>query len=109
MKIYDEYTSKVLSASHCQDLSKFAQKLCAKMGVIGIGGKAEDRANVLAIIRENDPEVLQILREETQLVVLMMREKIEQRKSQHGEDAFSMIDAHIENLVQGGGENGPAV
>lgn len=103
MRIYDEYTSKIRSASHTNSLKKFTEKLCAKMGVVGIGGKAEDRRKVLGIIKANDLEVLEILREETQLVVLMMREVIEDRKAR-GENEFELIDAHIQKLMEGPSE-----
>lgn len=80
MKIYEEYTSKIKSASHTDTLSHFAQKLCAKMGVIAFGGRKEDRPRLLRILQENDVEVLDLLRNDTQLVVCKMRERIDEGK-----------------------------
>ena len=101
MRIYDEFTSKVRSASHTNSLSTFTEKLSAKMGIISIGGKKEDRANITKIIKGNDDAILNLLRNETQLIILMMRELIE-TKRESGNDEFSGIDAHIENLIERG-------
>lgn len=80
MRIYEEYTSKIKSASHTDTLSHFAQKLCAKMGVIHLYAKKEDRKRILGILQNNDDLVLDLLRNDTQLVVCKMRETIDEKK-----------------------------
>jgi len=80
MGIYDEYTSKIKSASSNNSLSLFAERLSSKMGIRSIRYSKK----ILDIIEENNPEVLRLLREETQLIVLLMRDKIETMKEEKG-------------------------
>lgn len=78
MGIYDEYTSKVKSASCNSSLSLFSERLSNKMGIRCM----KYSQKILDIIQENSQEVLRLLREETQLIILLMRERIEKQKEE---------------------------
>lgn len=76
MKIYEEFASKIKSASATGTLSHFLEKLCQKMDA-NISGT--DAPKVLEIVRgieseDLDLEILDVLRSETELCVLLMRE-----------------------------------
>ena len=88
MKIYDEFTSKIKSCSRVNTLSKFVEKLCAKMGCTGIHGNKDERKKVLFVIKQNNVYILSLLRKETQFVVLLMRELIEEKKEKNGVKGF---------------------
>jgi predicted membrane chloride channel (bestrophin family) len=81
MKIYDEYVSKIKSASCTDTLRHFAERLCVKMGVRSLGNSQK----IQEILEANNVEVLEALRDDTQYAVLLMREIVEQKKEERKE------------------------
>lgn len=95
MKIYDEYTSKIKSASSMNSLKRFVERLCAKMGIRSISDTA-----LTAILTEEREDVLSALREETQYVVLLMREVVEKKQVERADIEKDTNDMN-ESLIAG--------
>jgi len=80
MRIYDEFSSKILSASHTSDMKKFLESLCRKWGIRSL----PDPYIIEILNKYEDRDMLKSLREETIYLVLLMRSMIEEHKSQKG-------------------------
>ena len=80
MKIYDEFSSKILSSAHTSDMRRFLENLCRKWGI-----RSLPDPYILEILNKyEDRKMLKSLREETTYLVLLMRSMIEERKIQKG-------------------------
>ena len=67
----DEFASKVKSATHTNNLQRFIDNLCRKLGI-----RSLKDTSVTEVVNKTDHyEMLTLLREETLFLILMMRQE----------------------------------
>ena len=78
MKIYDELVAKIKSSAMTNNLEKFVDKLCQKMGVLSIW----ERGLVDLFAAIDHAEMLRTFREDAMFIVLMLREYNQKEKEE---------------------------
>jgi hypothetical protein len=91
MKIYNEFTSKVLAATSVRTKEEFINKLCEKFGIRSLSNPDI----VKKLNKFDNDEFLDLLREETQYLILIMR-AIKQDKKQSSDEALDLFDVQEE-------------
>ena len=84
MKIWDEFSAKVLAATHIRTRYQFLNELCRSFGVQSL-----NKPIVWQVIEVfNDDELLNLIRDELQYLILLMRDKNQQKIKLH--ESFSL-------------------
>ena len=91
MKIWDEFSSKLIAATGCRTKQQFLNNLCEKWGIRSLND--DYIVDVLELF--HDDEILELVRNEHQFLVLKLRKMVreEKKKREEGEgSSLSLFD-----------------
>jgi len=82
MSIWTQFEDQIRAAAYTNNLGKFVNSLCSKLGAT-VGRNEEERRQALAVLEAAEAgPLLKLMREETTLLVLMVRTRNQERRDE---------------------------